>query len=137
MKKVFNNNRLIALAFFTVFSIATAPVVMANNSNPALPVELKFLGNNVKNQPVFQLNFFGNAEENDFTITIRDDYGNSLFSENIKGEVFSKKFLLNTEEIGDAAVRFEITGRKSQKTVLFEVNHQSHLQEEMVIRKLK
>ena len=137
MKKVFNNNRLIAIAFFTVFSIATAPVAIANNSNPALPVELKFLGNNVNNQPVFQLNFFGNAEENDFTITIRDDYGNSLFSENIKGEVFSKKFLLNTEEIGDAAVRFEITGRKSQKTIVFEVNHQSHLQEEMVVRKLK
>ena len=137
MKKVFNNNRLIAIAFFTVFSIATAPVAIANNSNPALPVELKFLGNNVKNQPVFQLNFFGNAEENDFTITIRDDYGNSLFSENIKGEVFSKKFLLNTEEIGDEAVRFEITGRKSQKTIVFEVNHQSHLQEEMVVRKLK
>ena len=35
MKRVFKNNRLIAIAFFTVFSVAAAPVVLANGTNPA------------------------------------------------------------------------------------------------------
>lgn len=136
MKKVFNNDRLIAIAFFTVFSMAAALVALANDSKKDLPVELKFLGN-IKTQPLFQLNFYGNAEENDFNITIRDEDGTSLFSENIKGEVFSKKFLLNTEEIGDEAVRFEITGRKSKKTVVFEVSRNSHFVEEMLVNTMK
>src|ERR1700730_5804435 len=106
MKRVFKNNRLIAIAFFTVFSVAAAPAVMANGSNPAIPVELKLVGS-IKNQPLFQLNFTGNAEENEFTIIIRDDAGNSLYRENIKGEVFSKKFLVNTEEMEFGKIVFE------------------------------
>lgn len=124
MKKVFNNNRLILLAFFTVFTTAASTVALANDSTKmtkGVPVELKFLGN-VKDQPVFQLNFFGTPEENEFTIVIRDEFGNSVFRELIKGEIFSKKFLLNSEVLGDESVRFEITGRKSKKTVVFEVN---------------
>lgn len=139
MKKVFNNNRLILLAFFTVFTTAASTVALANDSTvmtKGVPVELKFLGN-VKDQPVFQLNFFGTPEENEFTIVIRDEFGNSVFRELIKGEIFSKKFLLNSEVLGDESVRFEITGRKSKKTVVFEVNRTMTYVEDMKVSTLK
>jgi hypothetical protein len=135
MKRVFKNNRLIAIAFFTVFSVATAPA-MANGSNPsAIPVELKLIGS-IKNQPLFQLDFNGNAEENEFTIIIRDDLGNALYRENIKGEVFSKKFLVNTEDIADSPITFEVVSRKTNKRVIFEVNNKHSVVDEMVISKL-
>jgi len=131
MTKIFRNKRLIIVAFFTVFSIGSASVALANDNNNALPVELKFIGT-IKDQPLFQLSFAGNAEENDFTIIIRDEAGNSLYSENIKGENFYKKFLLNNEGIdNDETLRFEIKSKRSNKTVVFEVNGQSRLVEEI------
>jgi hypothetical protein len=132
MNKIFRNKRLIIVAFFTVFSIGSASVAMANDNNNALPVELKFIGT-IKDQPLFQLSFAGNAEENDFTIIVRDEAGNSLYSENIKGENFYKKFLLNNEGTNDETLRFEIKSKRSNKTVVFEVNGQSHLVEEIAV----
>ena len=121
MKKIFNNNRLIAIAFFTVFS-ATAVSALANDSsNLVMPLELKLIGS-INNQPLFQLSYAGTTEQDDFTIIIRDENGNSLYRENIKGESFTKKFLLNRDDVGDGTLRFEITSKKNSKTVVYEVN---------------
>ena len=122
MKKIFSNNRLIAIAFFTVFSVVTAPVALASSdsSNRSMPVELKLIGS-INNQLLFQLSFAGNAEPDEFTIVIRDEDGNSLYRENIKGESFTKKFLLNKDEVGNGKLRFEITSKKYSKTVVYEV----------------
>jgi len=121
MKKIFSNNRLIIVAFFTVFSATSSSAAWDKGGTDSLSVELKYIGD-IKNQPLFQLNFFSKPEENEFIITIRDWYGNSLFTELIKGEVFSKKFLFNMEEMDDEAMRVEIFERKSNKTAVFEVN---------------
>lgn len=135
MKKIFNNNRLIAIAFLTVFTVAISPAVMAGEKNPSVPVEMKFSGL-IKNQPVFQLNFTGNPEQNEFTIIITDDYGNSLYRENIKGENFTKKFLLNTDEIGDNILRFEIFCNQTKKSAVYEINRNSRLVENLVINEI-
>ncbi len=135
MKKIFINKKLIIIAFFTVFSIGSATSAIANDGKNPLPVELKFVGN-IKNQPLFQLSFAGNAEENDFTITIRDEEGNALYSENIKGENFYKKFLLNSEETGSDTLRFEVISKKSGKSVVFEINPKAAMQD-MVVNKVK
>jgi hypothetical protein len=137
MKKIFSNNRLIAIAFFTVFSVAAAPLAMASDSshNRVMPVELKLVGN-INNQPIFQLTYAGKTEQDDFTVVIRDEDGNSLYRENIKGENFSKKFLLNRDEIGDGTLRFEIYSKKNNKTVVYEVNRNTRQVEDLVISKL-
>jgi hypothetical protein len=137
MKKIFSNNRLIAIAFFTVFSVAAAPLAMASDSshNRVMPVELKLVGN-INSQPIFQLTYAGKTEQDDFTVVIRDEDGNSLYRENIKGENFSKKFLLNRDEIGDGTLRFEIYSKKNNKTVVYEVNRNTRQVEDLVISKL-
>lgn len=138
MKKIFSNNRLIAIAFFTVFSVAAAPfaAVAADSSyNRVMPVELKLVGN-INNQPIFQLTYVGNTEQDEFTIVIRDEDGNSLYRENIKGESFTKKFLLNKDEVGDGALRFEISSKKFSKTVVYEINRNTRQVEDLVISKL-
>ena len=136
MKRVFRNNRLLAIAFITVFTVASAPAVMANGTKPVIPVELKLVGS-IKNQPLFQLNFAGSPEDNEFTIIIRDEAGNSIYRENIKGEVFSKKFLINTEELGDTPIVFEIVSRKTNQHVTFQVNNNHRVVDEMVINEVK
>lgn len=137
MKKIFSNNRLIAIAFFTVFSVAAAPFAQASDSSNhrVMPVELKLIGS-INDQPLFQLSFAGNAEQDEFTIVIRDENGNSLYRENIKGENFSKKFLLNRDEIGDGSLRFEVSSKKFNKTVVYEVNRNTRQVEDLVVNKL-
>ena len=120
MKQIKN---IIAIAIFSV--IGFTPVIAADTtlSNPTLPVELKYAGT-FKNQPLIQLNFAGSTEDKVFNIVITDESGVVLYNADVKGDVFSKQFLLNTEDLGDAVLKFEISGKKSGKTVAYRVNRQ-------------
>jgi len=136
MKKIFSNNRLIAFAFITVFSMAAAPAAMATDKNPAVPVSFTFVGH-VKNQPMFELSFTGNETQNDFTIIITDEYGNSLYRENIKAATFTKKFLINTEELGDETLHFTIFCKNTKGSVEYAVNRNTRQVNEVVISEVK
>lgn len=136
MKKIFSNNRIIAIAFLTVFSVALAPAAMAIEKKPAVPAELVFVGN-FKNQPVFQLSVTGSAEQDEFTINITDEFGVSLYKENVKSENFTKKFLLNTDEIGDNTLIFEVVCKKTKQSVTYEVNRNSRFVQDLAITKIK
>ncbi|MBL7740979.1 MAG: hypothetical protein JNK14_17285 [Chitinophagaceae bacterium] len=129
------NTRLIAVALVALFTVASAAPALANDGTKVIPVELKFIGN-VKNQPLFHMNF-NSSEESTYTITVRDEYGNVLYKENVKGGVFTKKFMLNTEELGDADLKFEVTGKGYEKPVVFEVNKYTRFVEDVVINKVK
>ncbi len=119
MKQIKN---IIAIALFSV--IGFTPVMAADTTEtPTLPVELKYVGT-FKNQPLIQLNFAGSTEDKVFNITITDETGVVLYNADVKGDVFSKQFLLNTDDLGDAVLKFEISGRKSGKSVSYRVNRQ-------------
>lgn len=136
MKKIFNNNRIIAIAFLTVFTVALAPAAMAIEKKPVVPAELVFVGN-IKNQPVFQLTVTGSTAQDEFTILILDEAGNSLYRENIKSENFSKKFLLNIDEIGDNTLRFEVYCKKTKQSVVYEVSQNSRFVQDLAITEVK
>jgi len=135
MEKIFRNKRLIVIAFFTAFSVASAQEATAGNNNKPIPVEMKFMGRS-NNHLQFKLSFAGNIDHNDFTIIIRDEKNTMLYKENIKGENFSKSFLVNTDEVGDNKLTFEIISNKSKKSVVYEVNRKTRVAEEMTISKL-
>ena len=135
MKKIFNNNRLIAIALLTVFSVAAAPAALANEK-PVIPVQFTYVGN-VQNQPMFQLSFAGNNEQNDFTIIISDDFGNTLYRENIKAETLTKKFLLNADELGDETLRFTIFCKNNKSSVVYEVNRNTRSVQDIQVSEVK
>jgi hypothetical protein len=132
MKKIFSNNRLIAFAFFTVFSLGMSSAVQANDKNNEVPVELKCTGI-IDNQLIFQLVFSGDKDQNEFTVFIRDEYGNSIYRENIKGESFSKRFLFYTDEVEDNTLTFEIMSNKTRKSVIYHVKRNSRFIQEFSI----
>ncbi len=133
MKSTFINPRNLAIAIATVLSFGFTSPAKANDEKKTIPVELKYLGN-IENKPVFQLTLNG-ADENEFTIVVRDEYNTVLYRDNVSGNT-SKKFLLNTEELAGVGVQFEITGKKSFKTVTYEVNKSSRIVEDVVVNKL-
>jgi len=128
-------NKIIAIALFAVTSITTSTTVLANDEKNNVKSELKFIGN-INNQPVFHL-VLDNVAAQNFTVIIRDEYSNVLYRYSSNdGSNFNKKFQLNTEDIGDDAVRFEITTGKNSKPVVYEVNRSTRVVEEMLVSKL-
>jgi hypothetical protein len=136
MKQVLKSKSIIVATLFAVFSTAFTHPAQASDSSRVIPVELKFLGE-VNNQLVFQLNVDGNAEENEFTVTITDEAGMTWYRENVKGEKVSKRYLLNSDEIGDNKLRFQITSKKSNQAIVYQVNHVERIVQDVVVNKLK
>ncbi len=126
---------IIAIAFFSILNFAQANAADTTGGNNNLPVELKFAGT-FNNQPLIQLNFTGSTEDNVFSIVITDEAGIELYNSNVKGNVFSKQFLLNTDDLGDATLKFEITGKKSGNTAVYKVSRQQQLTQQMDVVKL-
>jgi hypothetical protein len=124
--------RIVAIALVAALTVAFTTPVLANTTgeNPQA-VELKYLGQ-YKNQPVFELTF-KNSEEAEFTVVIRDEQDNIVYKDFIKSGVTSKKYMLNTEELGDVPVNFEITSRKTDKTVVYKVNKNTRVVEDVVV----
>ncbi len=135
MKKNFLSNRLITFVFFAAFSLS-AVAADPNPGDTAVPVEMKFAGF-INEQPVFHLNFSGNTEQNDFIITVLDESGSVLYRETARGEQFTKRFQLNTDEIGDQSLRFEIYCADNKRSVSFEVNRHTRFVQDIAIRKTK
>ena len=126
---------IIATVLFSVFGFTQIIASDTTTGTPALPVELKYAGT-FKNQPLIQLNFTGTGEDNFFSISITDETGIVLYSADVKGSVLSKQFLLNTDDLGDAVLNFEITGRKTGKKVTYKVSRHTEVSEQMDIVKL-
>lgn len=128
--KIFINFVIFSVLSFT--QVTGADTSVKTNS---LPVELKVAGT-FKNQPLVQLNFTGTSEDNVFKIVITDQAGIELYNSDVKGMVFSKQFLLNSDDLGDAILYFEITGKKSGKKVLYKVKRQQQITQQMDVVKM-
>ena len=126
---------IIAIAVFSLLSFTSLFAGKTPDSVSNLPVELNYMGV-VKNQALFQLNFSGSEEENEFNITIIDESGYVFYNENVKGEKFSKQFLFDAEDLSATKIHFEITGKKSGKTVTYNINRQTKVIEEINVTKL-
>ena len=133
--KTMNVVRLLVLTLVTTLAVAFTSPAIANDETKTIPVEMKYVGK-MHDQPLFYLNFLG-ATESQFTILIRDQYGNVLYKDIVKGSQFTKKFLINTEELGDAELTFEVSSRSYEKPVVFEINKSSRLVEDLVVTKVK
>lgn len=126
MKKIFRNSRLIAVAFLTLFAASTTKADDSIRLKSAVPAELRFAGM-IYNDPLFELRVAGDPHQDDFTVSISDYQGNVLYRENIRSATFSKKFLLNSEELGDEPLLVEIISRKTRKSLVYEIKSYSNV----------
>lgn len=130
MKRVFNL-RNAAIALVTLLS----STLNATEDPKSAAVEFRFLGK-FRNKPVFELTFNNATPEKDYVLNIRDTYGNTLYRETITGSVVNKKFVLNTDEVEDDVLRVEVSSRKNNQSVVYEINRNSRVTEEVVINRL-
>jgi hypothetical protein len=132
MKKAMRNFGIALIAL----TLGFATVTLANDEGKNKhTTELKFIGN-LENQPVFQLDLI-NAEEDDITVTFRDEAGNILYVNTFKGTIISKKFMLKSEEFGDTALSVSVKSKKNNSTEVYTINRNHTYVEETVVNKLK
>lgn len=134
MKKVSKIRSLVAIAALAVITMVSIPA-KANDSSRVIPVELKFVGES-NNQLVFQLNFNATPDENEFIVAVSDEAGHVLHKETVKGEKATKKFLFDAEEFGDNQLRFQVTSKKTNETVAFQINSSVRTVQDVVVNRL-
>lgn len=126
-----------AIVLFTVLTAGLAPAASASDSSLIIPgVELKFLGEN-KEQAVFEMTLIS-AEEEEFTIIIRNWQGNLLFKDKVTGTNLRRRFRLeNAAELDNGALLLQVKTKKSNKSEIYKINKNNQLVQETVITKLK
>jgi hypothetical protein len=134
MKSALINTRIFAIALAVTCTTAFSTPALAIEEKKTIPVELKFAGN-IDNRPVFLLNFT-NTEVNEYTIIVRDNSGVVLYKDKVKGSNMTQKFIINTEDLGDGELRFEIIGKKTDKTAVYEVNTVARFVQDVVVSKV-
>jgi hypothetical protein len=133
MTKAMRNYGILAIALIA-FTLSFS-TVKANEEGPKKTVtELKYVGK-VENQPVFQLDL-NNTEEEEFTITFRDEYGNIIYSDKFTGANITKKFLFN-DELAEAHLNVVVRSKKRNTTEVYTINKSTSYVEETVVNKIK
>lgn len=108
---------------------ANAQPFSTGNNHP----EIKYLGT-IDDKMVFQVDL-ENVPANQY-VSIRDEEGNTLYTERIGNTKFSRKFAFEKEEFEGKKVSFVIHGGKASTDLTFQVSRNTRLVEDLVITKL-
>ena len=113
METKIRNYTTIAL-FFALSLFTTVASAKGEKKDPPV-AQLKYIGN-VGDQPVFQLDLSTDKEDY-FIISIKNQFGENIYSERVKAKVFTRKFRLDTESLQDDILRVEVRSEatKSRK----------------------
>lgn len=122
------------IALFVAFSAFTTVASATGEKNSPPVAELKYVGN-FEGQPVFQLDL-NTIDEGNFIISIKNQFGESLYSERVKAKVFTRKFRLDTESLQDDILRVEVRSSNSKKPEVFTINRYTRFVEEASVSKL-
>jgi hypothetical protein len=132
METKIRNYTTIAL-FFALSLFTTVASAKGEKKDPPV-AQLKYLGN-VGDQPVFQLDLSTDKEDY-FVISIKNQFGENIYSERVKAKVFTRKFRLDTESLQDDTLRVEVRSGSSKKPEVFTINRHARFVEETSVSKL-
>jgi hypothetical protein len=118
-----------------MLSFSNAPVVTneIENNNVA---ELQYLGK-VKNLPVFRL-VITNAALSVFYINVKDDNGEIIYTETLRGNSITRTYQLNTENMDMVnGTSFELVNSTNNLTTVYKIKQVTKNVEEMIVTKTR
>jgi len=123
----------ILLGFTSLLFIASTSVSSAQT--PASPEPtVKYIGS-LDGQPVFRV-YLNNLDGTAYQFTIKDDTGNVLYAEKIKGKEFSKKFKFENADRLDVKLTFTLEGKQGVQSQEFQVNSSTRVFNDVVVTSL-
>ena len=125
---------IVATAMSLFFAVSLNLTATANDDvKKPSNIEFKMISN-VNDQPVFQLDL-RNADADEFYVTIKDNVGNTLYSDKYKGSNISRKFKLADQGLSDGSLRIEVRSKKTNKSEVYTINRSTkYVQETSVTR---
>jgi len=129
--------RKIRNAVFVAAALMSSMIAIAADSDSLATtnrqIDLTLVGR-YNDQSIFQLNITG-PYDNDVMVIVRDIYGYTFYKENVKTEFFSRKFLFDTDELGDETLQLEVFNRKTKQSVIYDINKNYRNSGDVVITK--
>lgn len=129
--------RSVFTAAMVVGVLMTTGLAGAANAQPLSTAsnypEIRYLGT-VQDKLVFQIDLKSVSANQ--SVSIRDEEGNTLYTERIGGTTFSRKFAFEKEEFEGRKVSFIIHGDKASTAQVFQVARNWRTVEDLVITKL-
>src|SRR5215510_8587160 len=117
MKTKIRNYGTIALALAFSFIATVSWATDGKNDTPV--VSLKYIGL-VQNQPMFQLDL-NSVEETDFYVSIKDQFGQVIYTEKITTKNFTRNYRLDTDNLDEAVIKVEVRDG-NKKPQVFTIN---------------
>jgi hypothetical protein len=132
MKTVKNNFKALTLA--VICSLLFNNVTLANNEKRLTGnADLQFVCK-VKNLPVFRL-LLDSDTVDEYIITVKDEFGEVLFSERLKGNYISRMYKLDTENNDMVSgTTFEVAS--SKKTTVYKIKNLTKTVDDFSVTKL-
>ncbi|RYY24715.1 MAG: hypothetical protein EOO04_12720 [Chitinophagaceae bacterium] len=126
---------ILSLAMSLFFVVSLNLTAAANDDDKKTSaIEVKVISTDSE-QPIFQLDL-NNKEVEEFYVTIKDNYGNTLYADKIKGSNISKKFKITSDGLADQSIRIEVRSKKTNKSEVYTINRSSKYVQETVVSKL-
>jgi hypothetical protein len=128
--------KVILSAALSLLSVVAINFTASANDEDKKPstVEVKLLSAE-SDSPIFQVDL-NNKEVEEFYLSIKDNNGNTLYSDKVKGSNISKKFKLNPEGLNDETIRIEVKSKKTNKSEVYTINRSSKYVQSTVVSKL-
>lgn len=121
--------RNISLAL--IFSIFAAAPAIAGDKVKEAAAEIRYLGN-YNGNTVFQINY-DNADGEEFTITLKDEYGNILFFDASKEKKYGKKVQFEGVQLEELKLTMTVRSKKSAQSQNFRISKTTRTVEEVAV----
>jgi len=132
MKKQ-NLSTLVRKSIFLGFT--SLLLIGAASAQAKLPEpSIKYIGT-LDGQPVFRVSL-DNQSNSVYHLTIKDDTGDILYSEKIKGKEFSKKFKFENSDRHNVKLTFTVEGKEGAQSQDFQVNVSTKVWNDVVVTSL-
>jgi len=140
MKTIQNTLRqVLSIIAILVLAIVTVPA-LANENKENGTIEkretpvVKYIGT-VNMSPVYEIQF-NNASQEALVITLKDEEGNTLYTENFAGSKYAKKFQFERADASDLKLQLVLTSKHNNQSQSFQINKSVRVVEDVVISKI-
>lgn len=121
-------------AFTLLFNNIAVAGNEKKNTNTNNFVELRYAGRSAQ-QPMFHL-AINDSSAAGYTVTVKEDNGEILFSEKLSGQV-KRTYLLDTDDADRIqGTTFEVTNRSTNITTVYKISNLTQTVENMIVSKL-
>ncbi len=136
MKTAMKSFKMMVITLTAAFSLSFSTVTLAGEeTKDSTHAELQYAGK-IKDLPAFRL-VINNSSTADYLVTVKEENGNVLFSEKLKGKNISRLYRLDAENYDlITGTTFTLTNKATNITTVYKINNYTKVETDLVVTRL-